>query len=150
MVYARRMNAPRLLALVASAGFLLAACDKNESAPSTATASPSTKATTIPPSASSSSPTPAPSPSPSAPIVCNIHPCHGLAVECTTAPPEACTEIYMMGDFCRGFVECTIVDGKCAVAPSAKFTECKECLAKCAAAKKKDCDESCRKTMNVH
>lgn len=63
--------------------------------------------------------------------VCGIESCHGMEIVCGSKVPEACTEVYMMGDGCRQFAKCEISGGKCQIAPSDKFDQCKACVQKC-------------------
>jgi hypothetical protein len=45
---------------------------------------------------------------------CGMENCHGLNISCGPKVPEFCTEIYELGDFCREFVRCEIVQGESA------------------------------------
>ena len=45
---------------------------------------------------------------------CGIEQCHGLELTCGSNVPDACTEIYQLGDFCRSyFPGCEIVNEVC-------------------------------------
>jgi hypothetical protein len=63
--------------------------------------------------------------------VCGIESCHGMDIVCGSKVPEACTAVYMLGDGCRQFAKCEITGGKCKIAPSDKFDQCKACVQKC-------------------
>jgi len=62
---------------------------------------------------------------------CGIQNCHGLEISCGQNLPEFCTEIYQLGDFCRDFIECGIVNENCQLIENPKFNECKSCVEKC-------------------
>jgi hypothetical protein len=63
---------------------------------------------------------------------CAITNCHGLDISCgITSEPLACTMMYQIGDGCRQFASCGVVDGQCAPLPSARFSACKSCVEKC-------------------
>ena len=65
------------------------------------------------------------------PIECGIENCHGLDITCGSNVPEACTEIYQLGDNCRRFVNCQIINDSCELGKSPKFDSCKSCVTKC-------------------
>ena len=62
---------------------------------------------------------------------CGIENCHGLEIVCGDNPAQMCTEIYMLGDRCRQFAECEVVDGNCQQSNNPLFFECKTCVEKC-------------------
>jgi len=62
---------------------------------------------------------------------CGIENCHGLDIICGPNPPDFCTEIYKLGDFCRQFASCGIVGGGCVLLTDDKFEPCKDCVIKC-------------------
>jgi hypothetical protein len=62
---------------------------------------------------------------------CGIENCHGLDIVCGPNPARMCTEMYQLGDRCRQFVECRVVDGKCQQIDNPQFTACKACAQKC-------------------
>jgi len=62
---------------------------------------------------------------------CMVQECHGLGVSCGTNAPDVCTEVYELGDRCRAFAICEIVDGKCVVSAGQEFKDCKSCVEKC-------------------
>ena len=61
---------------------------------------------------------------------CGIENCHGLDIVCGK-PAEMCTEMYQLGDKCRQFARCGIVDGECQQIESPQFDTCKACAQKC-------------------
>lgn len=69
---------------------------------------------------------------PGEPGSCVIEDCHGMDIVCGPKKPDACTEIYALGDYCRQFAACAVIDGKCQPAQSKLFDECKACVEKCA------------------
>jgi len=68
---------------------------------------------------------------PTPPPECGIENCHGLNITCGPDVPEFCTEIYMLGDKCRKYASCEIIEGECKLVESEKFLECKACVEKC-------------------
>lgn len=62
---------------------------------------------------------------------CGIENCHGLDIVCGDNVPEACTEIYAIGDFCRQFASCEISGDSCQLAESKEFSKCKGCIEEC-------------------
>jgi len=80
---------------------------------------------------------------------CGIENCHGLDIKCGPNIPEVCTAIYKLGDFCRQFASCEIVNGKCQLIKSAEFDECKACVDECSkltGSETFDCEHNCRET----
>ena len=81
---------------------------------------------------------------------CGIENCHGLDIVCGPNVPEACTAMYALGDFCREFARCQVVDGKCRLVLNEKWNQCKACIEKCMDDFKKDivgsfsCEGLCR------
>lgn len=65
------------------------------------------------------------------PNVCGIENCHGLDIKCGPNIPDACTEIYMMGDRCRQYASCEIIEGKCQLAKNSEFDGCEACIEDC-------------------
>jgi len=65
------------------------------------------------------------------PNVCGIENCHGLDIKCGPNIPDACTEIYMMGDRCREYANCEIIEGKCQLTKNTEFDGCKTCVDDC-------------------
>jgi len=80
---------------------------------------------------------------------CGIENCHGLDIKCGSNVPEACTMEYMLGDFCRQFAECKVINGNCRFVETANFTECKACVDECAKIGDGNdafaCENDCRK-----
>ena len=62
---------------------------------------------------------------------CGIENCHGLDITCGPNIPNVCTEIYMIGDGCRQYAKCEIINGKCQLVQNKKFEDCKSCVEKC-------------------
>ena len=62
---------------------------------------------------------------------CGIENCHGLEITCGSNVPDACTEMYAIGDGCRQFASCKNVGGECSLEKAPKFDSCKACVQKC-------------------
>jgi len=62
---------------------------------------------------------------------CGIENCHGLDIVCGEKPAEICTEMYQLGDRCRQFAECGMVNGGCRQIENSQFTLCRSCALKC-------------------
>lgn len=62
---------------------------------------------------------------------CEIENCHGLDITCGSDKPDFCTMIYELGDRCRQFASCRIVNGECQLVKSDRFEKCKSCVKKC-------------------
>lgn len=65
------------------------------------------------------------------PTNCGIENCHGLEIVCSEKEPPMCTMEYVLGDKCRQYAKCAVIDGKCQVLPSDDFDACKTCVEKC-------------------
>ena len=81
---------------------------------------------------------------------CGLSNCHGLDAQCVINPPQACDSMYGMGDFCRQYIHCAIVDGKCQSTISSDFLKCRNCVEGCDDNKNSpmqafDCENKCRK-----
>lgn len=63
--------------------------------------------------------------------LCGIENCHGLDIVCGSNIAEMCTREYRLGDKCRQFAECGILNGVCQQIENLKFNECKSCVQKC-------------------
>lgn len=80
---------------------------------------------------------------------CGMENCHGLEITCGAKVPDACTEMYAMGDGCRQFASCKNIDGKCSLDKTPKFDSCKSCVEKCEKSfpndpiKVSDCESEC-------
>lgn len=62
---------------------------------------------------------------------CGIESCHGLEITCGEKVPEVCSLEYQVGDFCRNYVSCKMVGGKCVLAEEREFDLCKSCVEEC-------------------
>lgn len=62
---------------------------------------------------------------------CGIENCHGLEIVCGSNPVQMCTMIYQLGDVCRQFASCKVLDGRCQQVENPKFIACKACAQKC-------------------
>ena len=69
---------------------------------------------------------------------CGLENCHGLDISCGPNIPESCTFEYQIGDKCRKYVSCEIIDGRCQVVKSEKFEACKLCVENCVSEFKDD------------
>jgi hypothetical protein len=63
--------------------------------------------------------------------ICGIESCHGLEITCGKNVPEACDMMYMGGDGCRQYAECSVIGGKCEFVKSEIFENCKSCVENC-------------------
>jgi hypothetical protein len=72
-----------------------------------------------------------------APVIegtCGVSNCHGLAITCSIiTEPVMCTMMYQVGDGCRQFATCGVIDGECGYIPSRQFESCKTCVESCEA-----------------
>lgn len=79
---------------------------------------------------------------------CGIENCHGLNVQCGSNAPQACTADYRLGDFCRQYAECSVVQGACTLLVNEKFTTCKACVEECERVQEPtkafECEQVCR------
>lgn len=79
---------------------------------------------------------------------CGIENCHGLNISCGDNVPEVCSEIYMLGDFCRQYAKCDLIGGECQFVKSKQFEECKACVEDCVEKFQGEeafqCEEECR------
>lgn len=64
-------------------------------------------------------------------VMCGIENCHGVDVICGPKPAQMCTMMYAVGDGCRQYTKCEIIDGKCQLRPDPRFEECQICIKKC-------------------
>ena len=62
---------------------------------------------------------------------CGIENCHGLDITCGPEVPDACTMDYQLGDFCRQFSVCEVIDGECQLVPNEIYDRCVECIKEC-------------------
>lgn len=84
---------------------------------------------------------------------CGIENCHGLEIVCGPNVPEACTMEYQVGDFCRQYVSCGRVGGKCVLIKDKEFDICKSCVEKCKEENSEvgalfECEDKCREEVN--
>ena len=63
--------------------------------------------------------------------LCGIENCHGLDMTCGPDVPEMCTSVYLLGDRCRAFFHCELVEGECQPAENDDFEICKSCVEEC-------------------
>ena len=68
---------------------------------------------------------------PSSNVKCGIENCHGLEISCGPNIAEVCTEIYMAGDGCRQYANCSVIDGECQLVTRPEFALCKNCVENC-------------------
>lgn len=62
---------------------------------------------------------------------CVVDNCHGLDISCGPVAPDACTEMYALGDSCRQYASCEKAGMSCRPAKSEKFDACKSCVERC-------------------
>ena len=82
---------------------------------------------------------------------CGAKECHGLDMSCAMFnTPRACTAIYKLGDFCRQYAKCKMVDGQCQLVKEEIFDSCVVCVDQCTknaqeeASAVFDCEHKCR------
>ena len=81
---------------------------------------------------------------------CGIESCHGLDITCGANTPQMCTEMYALGDFCRRYAQCEIINGMCQFVQNSKFDACKRCVGECNKQSQQnpvtafDCEGRCR------
>ena len=63
--------------------------------------------------------------------ICGIENCHGLDITCGSNVPVFCTEEYQIGDRCRQYVSCEVIDRECVLVKTQSFVECKSCVEEC-------------------
>jgi len=85
---------------------------------------------------------------------CGIESCHGLDITCGPDIPEMCTELYKLGDFCREYADCAVINNACQLNASEKFYACKSCIENCEelydGPEAFDCESSCRERMDKY
>ena len=80
---------------------------------------------------------------------CFVDNCHGLDVTCGPFPPDACTEMYVVGDRCLQYAKCETINGICQQVEDPQFTQCKSCVQECIETKEGDgidvfeCESKC-------
>jgi hypothetical protein len=80
---------------------------------------------------------------------CAITSCHGLQIECGADAPQLCTMEYRLGDFCRQFADCRVVNDECQFVDNSYFMNCKSCVQNCEAETADpmaafECENQCR------
>lgn len=82
---------------------------------------------------------------------CGIESCHGLDITCGPDVPEVCTEEYRLGDFCRQYADCEVLDGNCQLVESDRFGQCKSCVDECSKLGGEQafvCEDDCRQDLS--
>jgi|GEM_PF-1565729 len=64
---------------------------------------------------------------------CGVQECHGMNLTCGSNVAEMCTEIYQIGDRCRQYASCEVVNGTCTFEQESNnyFDQCKSCVEQC-------------------
>jgi len=81
---------------------------------------------------------------------CDITSCHGFDIECGPDSPQMCTMEYRLGDFCRQFAQCQVLQGECQFVENSTFMNCRSCVTQCDADHPEDpmaafeCENDCR------
>ena len=77
--------------------------------------------------------TPATPPQPMPPVTaaCGIENCHGMDITCGPNPAEMCDMMYALGDKCRQYAQCSVVNGACTQVSNPAFDTCKSCVERC-------------------
>lgn len=81
---------------------------------------------------------------------CGLENCHGLEFTCGSKVPDFCTEIYQLGDFCRQYAICEIINGQCQLVPSEDLENCRTCVHECLGLEAEtafQCESDCREEM---
>ena len=83
---------------------------------------------------------------------CGLLNCHGVDVSCGFNAPEACDMMYRMGDFCRQYLSCQVVEGECRTVTQAPFEQCRACVLDCEKIQNDpvgafDCESTCRQKL---
>jgi len=85
---------------------------------------------------------------------CGIENCHGLDITCGSNIPEACTTLYQLGDFCREYANCTLIEGACTLETSQQLIDCKSCVNNCETQfdgiDAFTCESTCREKMSTY
>lgn len=64
--------------------------------------------------------------------VCEIDNCNGLSFSCGADAPTDCDETkYELGDYCRQFINCEILEGECQYIENEDFNNCLDCVLAC-------------------
>lgn len=78
---------------------------------------------------------------------CGLESCHGLNLKCGFNPPDVCTAMYAIGDFCRQYAECQVTENKCELKKNHKLELCLSCMKACPTGdplKHANCETKCR------
>mgnify|MGYP003395381822 CR=1 FL=1 len=84
---------------------------------------------------------------------CGIENCHGLDITCGENIAEICTMEYRLGDFCREYASCAVVDGQCRLVEDPLFAKCRTCVQQCSLDHRDDpiaafnCELRCREAL---
>lgn len=81
-------------------------------------------------------------------LQCGLESCHGLDLKCGYNPPEICSQMYAIGDFCREYAKCEISDGNCVLTKNTKLNSCVACMKTCPtkdSIEMENCETKCRK-----
>ncbi|MFA5332352.1 MAG: hypothetical protein WC342_08240 [Methanoregula sp.] len=89
------------------------------------TTSQETTATTVP-TPETTEPVPA-----QTTVVCGAENCHGVTVQCGSNPVDSCTSEINVGDRCRKYATCQVVDNVCQVVTQTPYEKCKACIQSC-------------------
>ena len=80
---------------------------------------------------------------------CGIENCHGLDITCGSDIADVCTLMYALGDNCRRYASCKVVNGRCQLVKEPKFDSCASCVQNCTDTYEQDlvklfeCESSC-------
>ena len=80
---------------------------------------------------------------------CGLLNCHGVDAACGFDAPQMCDAMYRMGDFCRQYISCQVVDGQCQAVTREPFETCRACILECEKIKDDPvgafaCESTCR------
>lgn len=80
---------------------------------------------------------------------CGLLNCHGVDAACGFDAPQMCDAMYRMGDFCRQYISCQVVDGQCRAVTREPFEACRACVLECEKIKDDPagafaCESTCR------
>ncbi len=67
-------------------------------------------------------------------VSCGVTNCSGVDVTCgyvKNDEPLMCNASYALGDFCRSYVKCAVVDGSCVPVKDARYEKCATCVRDC-------------------
>ena len=81
---------------------------------------------------------------------CGIESWHGLDIICVQNQNllDVCDQSYQLGDFCRKYAKCEVIDNRCQFVENVIFENCKKCVEECATTNdiiaSFQCDTGCR------